>query len=157
MGTKLGTKLGLACLVATVAFAGCGGGGSNDSLSGGVYEQEITEQFLLDHEFTAEHAAGDSGHHEIALSNGSFTDTWTGADKETRFCSGTYKDESGSITFTWISGCFGDWSGRYTIDGDTVTWSDVKALPPYDDKESQRQAEVFAVPPWTRTSDAPGS
>jgi hypothetical protein len=78
------------------------------------------------------------------------------ADKEKTFCTGTYAEKDGTVTFTWISGCFGDWSGSYAIDGDTVTWSDVKALPPHDSKEEQRQAEVFAVP-WTRTADAPGS
>lgn len=150
------TTLGLACLVATVVLAGCGGGGSKDSLSGGAYTSEITEQYLLDHGFTAEHAARDSGHHEIALANGSFTDAWTNADGEEKFCTGTYKEESSTITFTWISGCFGDWSGSYTIDGSKVTWTDTKALPPHDSKEDQRQVEVFAVP-WTRTGDAPSS
>jgi hypothetical protein len=46
-------------------------------------------------------------------------------------------------------------AASYANDGDTVTWSDVKALPPHDGAEDQRQAEVFATP-WTRTADASG-
>ena len=71
------------------------------------------------------------------------------------FCSGTYKEDGNRVTFSWISGCFGDWTMTYTIDGDSVTWSDVEALPPHDTAEDQNAAEVFNGVPWTRVGDAP--
>jgi hypothetical protein len=148
-------KLTLVCGLVAVALAGCGGGSTN-SLTSGVYENEVTAEYLTDNGFTADHAARDSGDHVITLTNGSLTDSWTNGDNEKAFCTGTYEDQDSSITVTWISGCFGDWSASYAIDGDTVTWSDVRALPPHDSAEDQRQTEVFATP-WTRTADASDS
>jgi hypothetical protein len=45
----------------------------------------------------------------------------------------------------------------YSIDGDTVAWSDPESLPPNDTEEDQKVNEVFNSVPWTRVGDAPGN
>jgi hypothetical protein len=150
------------CLAAVagllVAAAGCGGGGSGSSaLQDGVYESNVTSQYLKQHGETSDQAVRDAGRHVLTLQNGSFSDTWKSAGSGSTSCSGKYEDDSGVVTFTWISGCFGDWSAKYAIDGDRVTWSGAKALPPHDSAEDQRQAEISAAVPWTRTGDVPSS
>ena len=42
----------------------------------------------------------------------------------------------------------------YSVEGETVTWSDQEALPPYDTDEDQKVNEVFNSVPWTRVGDA---
>ena len=147
-------RRGIVCAVVALALAGCGGSGSDEALPEGSYQSDITAAYLTQHGITAEQAQKDGGTHQLTLANGSFTDRWTNGLGEQAFCSGTYKAEGKRVTFTWISGCFGDWSASYGIDGDTITWSDVKALPPHDSADEQRQAEVFNAVPWTRTDSS---
>ncbi len=142
-----------AVAVVLLAAAGCGGS-SSSQLEDGVYASNVTPQYLEQHGFTADHAARDGGQHTLTLQNGSFTDAWQSGGSKGLFCSGTYEDDGGTVTFTWISGCFGDWSASYAIDGDRVTWSDVKALAPHDSAEDQTETEIFNAVPWTRTGDA---
>jgi hypothetical protein len=139
------------------ALAGCGGSGGSESsepLQEGVYESELTKQYLLDNGISEEQAANESGVHTITLQNNSFTDEWSNSNGGEGFCTGTYKEDGARVTFTWISGCFGDWEMTYAVDGDTVTWSDQKALPPHDSDEDQKVNEVFNNVPWTRVGDA---
>ena len=69
-------------------------------------------------------------------------------------CSGTYEEgDESRVTFKWSTGCFGDWAMTYTVDGDTVTWSDHEALRAASD-EDQKVTEVFNSVPWTRVGDA---
>lgn len=143
----------IACVVTALTLAGCGGG-SDESLSEGVYESELTQQYLLDNGISEEQAANESGVHTIALQNGGFTDEWSSANGTEGFCSGTYKVEGTRATFTWISGCFGDWAMTYALDGDEVTWSDIETLAPHDTADDQKVAEVFNGVPWTRVGDA---
>lgn len=84
--------------------------------------------------------------------------SWKTAENRTGSCQGTY-DEGNSrrVTFEWTSGCFGDWEMTYAVDGDTVTWSDQEALPPYDSDADQNVNEVFNSVPWTRVGDVPAS
>jgi hypothetical protein len=142
--------------IVIAALAGCGGSGESGSetLQEGVYESELTEEYLLDNGISEEQAANESGVHTITLQNNSFTDKWTTSNGTEGFCTGTYKEDGARVTFTWISGCFGDWEMTYSVDGDTVTWSDMKALPPNDGAEVQEVTEVFNSVPWTRVGDA---
>jgi len=140
-------------LAVAVGLAGCGGG-SDQAFPEGAYENDITVAYLTQHGLPAEQVQRDGGLHQLRLARGSFTDSWTNGLGEEDFCTGTYKEAGGRVTFTWIWGCFGDWSARYSVDGDTVTWSDVKALPPHDTADDQRQAEIFNAVPWTRTAGA---
>jgi len=145
----------IACTFAALALAGCGGGSDSASLQEGVYESELSEQYLLDNGITEEQAANESGVHTTTLQGNGFTDTWSSSNGTEGFCSGTYKEDGTRVTFTWISGCFGDWAMTYTIDGDEVTWSDIETLAPHNTAEDQNAAEVFNGVPWTRTGDAP--
>jgi hypothetical protein len=137
--------------------AGCGGGSDEPSqpLRAGTYEYELTQQYLLDHGISQFQAESESGKHTATLaSDGAFVDAWRTAENKTGSCRGTYEEGDGRlVTFTWSSGCFGDWEMRYSVDGDTVTWDDVKVLPPYDDDEEQQVAETFNSVPWTRVGD----
>ena len=151
-------RLTLLTLVVAV-LAGCGGSGessSSEPLRSGVYEYELTEQYLLDNGISEFQAEQESGAHEATLGeDGSFVDTWKTTEEKTGSCRGTWEEgDSNLITFKWTSGCFGDWQMAYAVDGDVVTWSDQEALPPYDSDEDQQINEVFNSVPWTRVGDA---
>lgn len=144
-------------LVVALAAGGCGGGSDETSstLQEGIYAYELTEQYLLENGISPEQAANESGKHQAILrEDGAFTDSWTTANGGSGSCSGTYEQGDGSrVTFKWSAGCFGDWEMTYTVEGDTVTWSDQEALPPYDSDEDQKVNEVFNSVPWTRVGD----
>jgi hypothetical protein len=148
-------RMALACMLVILAMSGCGGGSDSGSLQEGVYESELTEQYLLNNGISEEQAANESGVHTTTFQNNGFTDKWSSSNGTEGFCSGTYKEDGSRVTFSWISGCFGDWEMTYTIDGDEVTWSDIETLPPHNSEEDQNAAEVFNGVPWTRTGDAP--
>jgi hypothetical protein len=135
-------------------LSGCGGSDASDSLQQGVYKAELTEQYLLDNGISAEQAANESGVHEITIATG-FSDKWESANGTSGFCTGTYAEDGARVTFSWVSGCFGNWAMTYTVDGDTVTWSDIEALAPNDSADDQKVAEVFNSGPWIRVGDAP--
>jgi hypothetical protein len=148
----------IACALAAAALSGCGGSSdstSSEPLRPGVYEYELTEQYLLDNGISQAQAEHESGMHRATLGeDGSFSDSWRTADGQTGSCSGTYEEGDDSrVTFRWTTGCFGDWAMSYTVAGDTVTWSDQESLPPHDTDEDQKVNEVFNGVPWTRVGD----
>ena len=148
------------CLALVVAaLAGCGGSddsSSTEPLRAGVYEYELTEQYLLDNGISEFQAEQESGAHEATLGeDGSFVDSWKTADGKTGSCRGTYEEgDANRVAFTWMTGCFGDWEMTYSVEADVVTWSDQESLPPYDTDEDQKVNEVFNSVPWTRVGDA---
>ena len=147
---------GIAAIASVAVLAGCGGSSeSTQPLQDGVYESELTEQYLLDNGISAEQADNESGVHETTLDGGSFVDRWKSESGTTGTCTGSYEEDGNRVTFRWESGCFGDWEMSYSIDGDVVTWSDVEALPPHDTENDQQVAEVFNGVPWTRIGDVP--
>jgi hypothetical protein len=137
--------------------AGCGG--SDDAASAplrnGVYEYALTQQYLLDNGISQFQAESESGMHRTTLDGLDFVDTWKTAEGRTGSCRGTFAVDGTLVTFRWTSGCWGDWEMRYRVEGATVTWSDVEALPPYDTEEDQKVSEVFSGVPWTRIGNAP--
>lgn len=144
-------------LVVALGAAGCGGGSDETTapLRTGVYEYELTEQYLLENGISEHQAATESGTHKATLSaDGTFVDSWRTGQGRTGSCRGTYEEgDKSRVTFKWTSGCFGDWQMTYVVGGDQVTWSDQKALPPYDTDEDQKVNEVFNSVPWTRVGD----
>ena len=123
----------LTLAIASLA-AGCGGGSeeASEPLQAGVYEYELTEQYLLDNgisQFQAENGVGrsqgDARRGRLVL--GLVED---GGGRRARAAERTRKGTRAVSTFKWTSGCFGDWEMTYSVDGDTVTWSDQEALPP---------------------------
>jgi hypothetical protein len=146
-------------LVAAV-FAGCGGSDESSEpatpLREGVYEYELSEQYLLDNEISTQQAAMESGRHEVALEGGDFVDRWRTTEGTTGACRGTYEADGNRFTFRWTEGCFGDWAMSYAVEGDQVVWSDHEALEPYDSDEDQNVTEVFNGVPWKwlRTASA---
>lgn len=137
------------------AVTACGGGSKGETapLRDGAYEYVLTERYLLDNGISTGQAANESGIHEITLDGGEFVDRWRTDEGRTGSCRGTYEQDGNRVTFGWQSGCFGDWAMTYAVDGDTVTWSDVEALPPHDGDEEQKVAEVFNGVPWTRVAN----
>jgi hypothetical protein len=144
-------------LAAALVAAGCGGSSDVESsaLQAGIYTYELTEEYLVENGISAEQATNESGKHQAILrDDGAFTDTWTTANGGSGSCLGTYEEgDSRRVTFKWTSGCFGDWEMTYAVDGDTVTWSDQNALPPYDSDDDQNVTRVFNGVPWTRVAD----
>jgi len=146
-----------ACAFLALALAGCGGGSDESTapLQDGVYEYELTEQYLLDNGISTSQAENESGVHQTTLDSGSFIDRWRSESGTTGSCRGTYEADGNRVTFRWTSGCFGDWEASYAVEGDQVTWSDIEALPPHDSDEDQKVSEVFSGAPWTRVGDVP--
>jgi hypothetical protein len=146
-------------MLVVAVLAGCGGSGdepsSSEPLRAGVYEYELTKQYLLDNGIGLAQAEQESGQHQATLrDDGSFKDAWKTADGSAGSCQGTYSEGDGRlVTFKWTYGCFGDWEMTYAVEGDTVTWDEIEVLPPYDDDEEQKVAEVFNSVPWTRVGD----
>lgn len=151
-------RLALLALVLATLVSGCGGGSEEASapLRTGIYQYELTQQYLTDNGISEYQAEGESGVHRTTLwPDGAFLDSWRTAENRTGSCRGTYEEGDGSVvTFKWTSGCFGDWKMRFSVEGDTVTWDDIEVVPPYDDEEEQKVAEVFNSVPWTRVGNA---
>lgn len=147
----------VSAVVVVLVAAGCGGRSTDgaEALQSGIYTYELTREYLVESGIPAEQAASESGKHQAILrEDGAFTDSWTTANGRTGSCSGTYEEGDGSrVTFRWSTGCFGDWEMTYSVTGDTVTWSDQRALPPYDSPDDQEVNEVFNSVPWTRIGD----
>ncbi|HLF68372.1 MAG TPA: hypothetical protein VI503_03430 [Gaiellaceae bacterium] len=144
-------------IVAVAVAAGCGGRSSEATapLRSGVYEFELSEEYLLENGVPSQQAEDESGLHEVTLESESFIDRWRTDEGRTGACAGTYQTEGNRATFRWSRGCFGDWAMSYSVEGDVVTWSDFEALPPYDGETEQKLTEVFNGVPWTRVGDAP--
>ncbi len=150
-------KLVVLTLVFAAVAAGCGGDAEvqSEPLRTGVYEYELTKEYLLENGIGQAQAEDESGQHQVTLqADGSFKDAWRTADGSAGSCQGTYSEGDGRlVTFKWTYGCFGDWEMTYAVEGDQVTWSDQKSLPPYDSDEDQKVNEVFNNVPWTRVGD----
>ena len=144
-------------LVVALVAAGCGGSSdeASSTLQAGIYSTSSPRSTCVENGISAEQAAervgeapGDPPRRRRVH------DSWTTANGSTGSCSGTYEEgDESRVTFKWSTGCFGDWAMTYTVDGDTVTWSDHEALPPASD-EDQKVTEVFNSVPWTRVGDA---
>ena len=140
--------------VTTVALTAAGCGGESGQLQSGTYEYELTKQYLVENGIERAQAERESGRHTTMLGDGgAFSDSWRTAEGETGACYGTYKEgDSKRVTFRWSSGCVGDWSMTYRVDGDTVTWSEIESFPPASE-EDQNINEVFNSVPWKRVGE----
>ena len=157
--TKTTKLLTLLAVVGALAVAGCGGSSdtASEPLQTGVYEYDLSEQYLIDNGIPAERAANESGHQEVTFwEDGTFLARWRTDNNETGSCRGTYEEgDHRLVTFKWTSGCWGDWEMKYTVEGNSVSWTDWKALPPYDSADDQNGTETYNKLPWTRVGDAP--
>jgi hypothetical protein len=145
-----------AVTTAALAAAGCGEGsdGGSEQLQPGTFEYELPKEYLVENGIERVQAERESGRHTTMLGDGgAFSDSWRTAEGETGACYGTYKEgDSKRVTFRWSSGCVGDWSMTYRIDGDTVTWSEIESFPPASEAD-QHINEVFNSVPWKRVGD----
>ena len=147
-------RSGITALLATV-LVGCGGGsGEGGGLRDGVYRFELSEAYLRDNGIPPQQARSESGLHEVTLDRGSFVDRWRGVGGAVGVCAGVFGLEGARAVFRWTDGCTGDWAMTYSVDGDSVVWSDFEPLDPNAGSEGRRLAEVFNGVPWTRTGDA---
>ena len=146
--------IALACGAALVA-AGCGGDSDEPvaPLRDGVYTFKLTERYMVENGIGTQIAKDEGGNHTVTLDKGSFVDRWITESGGIGSCEGTYSRDGDEVTFRWTRGCFGDWTMRNTVEGNTVTWDDIDVLPPYDDDIEQKLAEVMNSVPWTRVGD----
>jgi hypothetical protein len=153
MGTA--GKAATALVIALVAVAlGCGG--SEEAVDAealeGTWTYELSRQYLLDNGISQEQAKNESGAHTAVLRDGNFSDSWRTTEGTTGSCSGKYVVDGSTVTFYWKRGCFGDWKMSPSLDGDTLEWHDVEALAPHATDEDQKVSEVFNSVPWTRAA-----
>ena len=143
-------------VIAAMAVLACGcGDADSGGLRDGVYEFELSREYLRDRGIPAEQARTESGVHRITIDRGSFIDRWRTADGTVGACTGVYSLDGNRAAFHWTGGCTGDWAMSYSTDGDRVTWSDFEPLDPEAGPEEQKVTEVFNGVPWTRTGDEP--
>ena len=138
--------------------AGCGGSGdvASEPLRDGVYEYELTQQYLLDNgisQFQAETESGRASHdprrqelrRHVEDSRGPY---W--------LVQGDRSSTDGTlVTFRWTSGCWGDWEMQYRVEGESVTWSDVERASALRHRRGPEVSEVFNGVPWTRIGTVP--
>ena len=145
-------------IAATVALSGgCGGAGDGDSdgLRDGVYEFELSREYLRHNGIPPEQARTESGVHRITIDRGSFIDRWRTADGTVGACTGVYTLDGNRAAFHWTAGCTGDWAMSFATDGDRLSWSDIEPLDAEAGPAEQKVTEVFNSVPWTRTGEEP--
>ena len=104
----------LLLICAAVALAGCGGGSeeASEPLQEGLYEYELTEEYLVENGISTQQAENESGAHEATLAAGEFVDRWRTAEGRTGSCSGTYDEGDGQrVTFA-VGGRVASATGR---------------------------------------------
>lgn len=141
-----------------LATAACGGdddGGPGRILRDGLYEFEVTREYLASRGLPETEVRQESGMHTVTLDDGVLVNEWRDDFGDVRACRATYVVEGTRLTGTWTSSCVGDWEATFAIDGDTVSWSAVKSLPPYDGELDQKMNEALIGVPWTRIGDVP--
>ena len=127
------------------------GPGRDQGVLDGVYRYEVTEQYMLDHGVQAPTAHDESGVHTLTLSHGTFSDAWTYPANQDS-CSGVFSIEGTRLTLRWREGCTGDTSAVYERAGDTLRWSQVESLPPFDSDYDQQLNEAFWGVPYLRVA-----
>ena len=144
-------------LVIALVAVGCGGGSDEQTapLRTGVYEYELTEQYLLDSGISEHQAATESGAHTTMLSeDGTFVDSWRTAEGRTA-PAGHVRERPGEPRHLQVDERMLRRLGDVVCGrGRQVTWSDQKPLPPYESDEDQKVTEVFNSVPWTRVGEA---
>jgi hypothetical protein len=152
-------QTGVVPVIAAMAVLACGCGGAGDGGSGGlrdgVYEFELSREYLRLNGIPAEQARTESGVHRITIDRGSFIDRWRAADGTVGACAGVYSLDGNRAAFHWTSGCTGDWAMSYSSDGDRIRWSHIEPLDADAGPAEQKVTEVFNGVPWTRTGEEP--
>ncbi len=152
-------QAGVVLVIAAIAVlaGGCGvaGDGNSGSLRDGVYEFNLSREYLRHNGTPAEQARTESGVHRITIDRGSFIDRWRTADGTVGACAGVYSLDGNRAAFHWTDGCTGDWAMSYSTDGDRVSWSDIEPLDAAAGPAEQKVTEVFNSVPWTRTGEEP--
>lgn len=151
-------QTGVVLAIAVVAAAGgCGEAGheSSPGLRDGVYEYELSREYLRRNGIPAEQARTESGVHRITIDRGSFIERWRTADGTVGACTGVYSLDGNRAAFRWTGGCTGDWAMSYATDDDRLSWSDIEPLDADAGPAEQRVTEVFNSVPWTRTGEEP--
>ncbi len=91
-------------LTLTALAAGCGGG-SDEAVDPeaieGTWTYELTRQYMLDNGISEQQAKNESGRHTAVLRDGNFSDSWRTAEGVTGSCSGKYVVEGSTVTFYW--------------------------------------------------------
>ncbi len=119
------------------------------SVLDGTYRFEVTKDRLLERGFSKEDAEIEHGVNTVTMQDGSFTNAWRNPSVD-KSCSGTYSVSGHRVTFRWAEGCLGDWSAAFSVEGDTIRWGAITALPPYNSQEDQNVVEAIYTVPWTR-------
>jgi TRAP-type C4-dicarboxylate transport system substrate-binding protein len=116
----------------------------------GVYRYELTEEYLLAGGLPVSQARADAGVVTVTMRDGAYTEQWRNETGEVT-CEGTYVVAGSRMFMTWTPGrgCEGAWSALADVQGDTITWSEVQAIPP-DPPERTLDHELYLGVPWTR-------
>jgi TRAP-type C4-dicarboxylate transport system substrate-binding protein len=129
--------------------------GEPPAIADGVYRYDIPLQYLLDSGISESQARADAGVATVTMQDGVYTEQWRNDVVGAKTCSGTYVVAGDRMFMTWTpdGGCVGAWSARATVTGDTITWSEIQAIPP-DPPELTSDWEVYLGVPWRRIGEA---
>jgi TRAP-type C4-dicarboxylate transport system substrate-binding protein len=125
------------------------------AISDGVYRYDTPFEYLLAAGIPETQARADAGVITATMKDGVYTERWRNETVGDKTCTGSYVVSGNRMFMTWTpgEGCVGAWSAVATVKGDTVTWSEIQAIPP-DTPDLTDDWKVYMGRPWTRIGDA---
>jgi TRAP-type C4-dicarboxylate transport system substrate-binding protein len=96
----------------------------------------------------ADVAAHELGLQTIRMDGGGYDWRWRARDG-VHSCPGTYRIAADVVVFTDSGECSGSWQAAYTVDGQSLRWSRIRARPPMEQGD-QTIRELLHGRPWTR-------
>lgn len=117
----------------------------------GVWRFEVTYQDGLDAGLSEAEAAGELGVQTVTLDGGAFRWDWRSRRGE-QSCEGSFQFDDGLLHFTDEPECGGVWEARPALDGDEISWTDVRSRA-RNDPADQLVRELLHGVPWRKIED----
>jgi TRAP-type transport system periplasmic protein len=119
----------------------------------GVWRVRVTYEDGIRAGLREDLASYELGLQTIRMDGGRYDWRWRARDGAHR-CPGEYRISGEVVVFTDTGECHGVWQAAYAIDGETIRWSRIRALPPIDAGD-QTLRELLHGTPWTRIDKPP--
>jgi TRAP-type C4-dicarboxylate transport system substrate-binding protein len=117
----------------------------------GVWRYEVTYQDGLDAGLSEREAADELGVQTVTLDGGTFRWEWRSRRGE-QACEGTYSLDDGLLRFVEEPQCDGRWEARPSLEGEEISWTDVRSRVG-NDPTDQLLRELLHGVPWRRIED----
>jgi TRAP-type C4-dicarboxylate transport system substrate-binding protein len=120
----------------------------------GIYRYRNSFDYLLAHGMPESEARANAGVFTVTMNNGTYSERWHNATVGDKTCFGEYVVVGPRMFMTWTPGrgCTGARAATATVKGNTLSWTDIQAIPP-EGPEATAAWNVFLGVPWTRIGD----